>query len=1036
MKLIQVFNNINFFLKYAKRFALFSVLLIAALGALSAFSLHKLRMEYSMKQFLPQSHPLLLKDDQNKDRFLLSSFEPFFVVLTLPATEGSWLEENRVAQLRAVSDEIARWEGVEYVYSVATIEGASSSSEGLTVGKITELTPKELWKERFLKDPILSPQIISQDARTTVLAIGQVPGILMEKSQGIQNKALDLAKKELVGANAELGGIPAIQGEMGKLLGKELVNFILLSLLASLVTLLLFFRTISSVFITLFLIVLANILSLAWMVWVDVSFTVLSSTLPILVALTVLSMSAHTMLRYASDWKTAKEKQENPNPIRVLFRSYAGLMLPNFLTSLTTTIGFFAIAFTEVPLIRQYGLSIGFSIFVCWLVVIVALLPLLILLPVPEARDWLHGQARWALYIQKNKHWVLGACAVVIVSLSLFSFDLNWGSKLFDDLPKSHSARQTTEYLDEKLGGMIPLDLIVEKDEVNAWNDPASIAQLEKVANKWRSNPNIGSIITLADFQLAAAKVQGRGLASTRQEAAEVGFLYTFSEEDPYKKFVTADGRATRLSLRLHDIPADLMQEEVNNLTKELQSEFSDWKVYPAGMATTAHQLNNELSSELISGFWQALLLISVLLLVVFRSLKWTLLAVIPNLVPVVFLLGTLGAFGTSIKPGIALIFSIALGISFDNTVYLLGRLRLLQERSLHGRVNPIKAWYQEGNLCFYSSLSVSAGFLVFLASYFSLNQQFGLYMLVAIFGSLVGDLVLLPTILAFMPNLLRDKKKIAPKEKVMSENAVAASVALLFTIGTFVPNTVSAASAVAAPKSPSADAKTILEKVEKNVSSNDEIATLKMLITEKDGTEKERAIEIKRKGADDKQKVLVRMNSPADLKGTALLSVSKGSESDQWLYLPSSKQTRRILSSKRSSSFMDSELSFEDMGTSSDAKYKSTVLKEETMAGRKFHVIESVPTGESSYGKIHIWVDAEKNLVGKMEYFDKKMKPLKVSNFSGYKQFDKGVWRAQKVQVENLQTKRGTVLELSNLQINKGLDDDEFTESALTDSD
>lgn len=249
---------------------------------------------------------------------------------------------------------------------------------------------------------------------------------------------------------------------------------------------------------------------------------------------------------------------------------------------------------------------------------------------------------------------------------------------------------------------------------------------------------------------------------------------------------------------------------------------------------------------------------------------------------------------------------------------------------------------------------------------------------------------------------------------------------AAVVTIGLLATSSVWAASA------DPGNAKALLDEVEKNLHSTDEVANLKMKIVEPDGTAKERALEIRRKGSEEKQKVLVRMQEPADLRGTALLSVNKGKESDQWLYLPSSKQTRRILSNKRSSSFMDSELSYEDMGTNSN--FESKVIRQENKNGQNYSVIESTPKGESAYGKIHIWVNLATRLVDKMEYFDKTQKPLKVTEFSNYKKNDKGIWRAGTVNVKNVQTQRGTVLTLSGLRVNQGLADSEFTESALTD--
>jgi len=231
-------------------------------------------------------------------------------------------------------------------------------------------------------------------------------------------------------------------------------------------------------------------------------------------------------------------------------------------------------------------------------------------------------------------------------------------------------------------------------------------------------------------------------------------------------------------------------------------------------------------------------------------------------------------------------------------------------------------------------------------------------------------------------------------------------------------------------------DPKAILEQVQKNVTSKDEVGTLKMTIVEADGTKKDRTIEVRRKGGEGKQRVLVRLQSPADLKGTALLSVNKGKESDQWLYLPSSKQTRRIQSGKRSAGFLDSELSYEDMGSASDTKVASKVLRQEKLGDKNYVVIENTLTGESSYGKVLVWVDTATYLVGKTEIYDKAGKLLKETALSDYKQFDKGPWRAQRLEVKNVQNKRSTLLELSNLKLNQGLSDGEFTESALTEGD
>ena len=760
---MQATRKIAFLLKNLKRFSLLIMVGFVALGAVCGLSLSKLKTEYSMKQFLPPKHPLIEADDRTKARFQLPHIEPFFALVTLgDHLPGTWLEGERITKLHAVTESLKSQPSVRKTLSLGNVEGASQTKEGLTVGRLLELTSEDQWSARVLTDPLLSPGLISEDGRTVVLAVWVEEGTSTQLNEAIQLEARKQLSETFAGATVKLGGVPAVQTEMSNVLGRELGNFLLLSLIASLFTLMVFFRTFSSVVVALVLMVLANVVCLGFMAIAGIPFSVLSSTLPVLVSLTVVSMSTHTMMRYASDWQLAKRSVANPNPYRVLLHSYHGLLGPNTLTAITTAIGFFAISIADIPLIRQYGYTVGCSIFVCWFVVMGALLPLLALFPVPIVRDWTNARARWALYVTRYSREVLVAAAVLCASMLWFGKSLNWSAQLFNDLPAGYEARATTEFVDKNLGGMIPFDVVIEKDEENAWNDPAALAKLDKFAKKMRSHPFVGSVVGPQDLLRAAGKVQGRDLATSRAEAAEYAFLYSMGENDVFKSFVTVDGKAARLNMRLHDVPADKMKAFVHEVKAEVEGIFPGYTVTPAAMATTVHELNNELCFELIYGFWQALLAISLVLLCVFRSVRWTLAAALPNLVPVVVLLGALAIFGTPVKPGIALIFSIALGISFDNTVYLLGRLRLLRARSATQEISVAKAWYQEGNLCFFSSIALGSGFLVFLASFFSLNQQFGFYMVVTIVGGLIGDLFVLPAMLESFPWMVKDKRAVS----------------------------------------------------------------------------------------------------------------------------------------------------------------------------------------------------------------------------------------------------------------------------------
>ena len=408
--------------------------------------------------------------------------------------------------------------------------------------------------------------------------------------------------------------------------------------------------------------------------------------------------------------------------------------------------------------------AVGFMLD-AWACVMLALPPILMLIPVPRPRSWTASKARWALHVERYRKPIVLVTLALALGLAWEGRGLNWSARLFDDLPKDREARATSEWIDQKLGAILPLEVVIRTQEADAWNDPERIRRMSALLARLREIDGVGNAIGLSDLIEAGSRAQKRELPATRAGIAELIFLYSLSEDRVTNQFLTPDGMQTRLSLRVRDIPGARMNEAVARVRAETQAAFPGLEVQTVGMAANVHIINGALCRNLIYGFWQAILLISAVLLVIFRSLRWTLAAMLPNLISPVALMGVMAFTGTPIKPGIALIFSIALGIAYNNTVYLLGRVRWLRQRAkARGAAAspelPItKAWYQEGNPCVFSTLALVGGFGVFMASYFELNRVFGAYMLLSIFAGMLGDLIFLPALLGWFPGLLgRDK--------------------------------------------------------------------------------------------------------------------------------------------------------------------------------------------------------------------------------------------------------------------------------------
>lgn len=1032
--------------------------LLVALVALVLTSLGtaaRIQSNYSISQFLPANHPLLSHDREIRTRFFLDQSQPFLITLTLPnASHGDWLTSRRLRELSAASDRLKALEGAHGVLSLGNVPVTSQGHDDVTVGRLSGLENETLRRTRVRDDRLLNPMLISNDSTRTVVVVATDENISNEKMAQLMNEARAILQSSFPEAEIAVGGVPAIQTQLSAMVRSELGRFSAMALVACCMSLLLVFSSLSSVAVPFVAILLTNILVLALMSIMGMAMTVLAVTIPILVSVTVLSLSIHSMLRFAED---VEADRTGVNKVTLIWRTLRSLCLPNFLTSATTCFGFATLLATDVPVIHDFGLSVAIAVMLSLLCTMLVLGPLLVLLPVPVARSWMRERAVWSSLVLRYRAVLVPVILLGSLVLAIAGENLQWSARLFDDLPKYDEARRATEDIDKSLGGTIPFELIISRPGVvEPWNEPQSLQKLDQLVQNFRGLQEVGSAVGLSDLWRFAIGNPMQPLPLSRAAIAENWFLLSMSEDSILKKFLVADASETRLSIRLRDMPGDRLASAMGVIRARAHEAFPDAEISTAGMATTVHELNNGLCRSLLTGFWQALAVIALLLMLVFRSWRWTLMAVIPNLVPAAVLIGVLALTATPMKPGVALVFSIALGIAFNNTVYLLERLRsLMRENGFSSKEAIGHALAVEGNPCLVASVCLLAGFATFLLSQFGINQTFGAYMLISLFFGLIGDLVLLPALISLCPWMLTRKveqphpsimikdqqqKNVQenwphPEEQMsVRENDrslqphIAATIAAAF-LTAFMPT-----QAVHAAPSGN-DANSILKNVERGLTSKDERVLIKMKVVESNGSAKERDVEIKRKSG-GKNQVLVRLKSPSDVSGVALLSVSNGSSEDQWLYMPSQKKARRVVAGNKSQRFLDTEFNLEDFSANTYARYENKLVSEERAPSAAVAIIESKAHGDdSTYSRIKTWVDLATYQVQKSEYYDHEGKLLKTMVFRDYKKFGTA-WRAQTVEVRNMQTQRSTLLKIAGLKLNSGLADREFTQSALEQED
>lgn len=191
-------------------------------------------------------------------------------------------------------------------------------------------------------------------------------------------------------------------------------------------------------------------------------------------------------------------------------------------------------------------------------------------------------------------------------------------------------------------------------------------------------------------------------------------------------------------------------------------------------------------------------------------------------------------------------------------------------------------------------------------------------------------------------------------------------------------------------------------------------------------------AITLERKNKMDYS--IIQFLNPPDVMGTGLLTYQNPKGDDkQWLYLPDLRRVKKISSKNKSGSFMGSEFAYEDITGNTLDKFTYKKIGEETYKSTLCFIVEKYPTYKNSgYTKIKMWIAKDTYLPIRYEFTDRKHSLLKVQYFEGWQKYDKGFYRFKKIIMENLQTKKKSILIVDDRKVGIGLKDKDFSKRSL----
>ena len=687
-------------------------------------------------------------------------------VVGLSFTTDQLFAENYIRLIERLTKELEELPGVSRVVSLTNVglpRGVGDSLEFLPVIDSNRLDSAALQeaRTRALSEERLQG-IVSADGRSTALWIGLESLPPGEKKLAVINSIRSRANSVAAGeVGLHFSGEPVLEAEIDALVMADNMKF---SPLLALVMALIVYGLLRSFMLT--VIAMSHVgLVLLWGVGLLFMMgenlntgTVIMG--PVLLAVTFAAV-IHFLTRFRSLCLT--NGMETREAVRQCLQA---LWQPVMLTGLTTAAGYLSFVTTSVRPVRILGLytSVGVLIGV---VLTLTFLPAMLIMFVRPGRG--QGQPdsaplidrRISLLLEGLGQWVTlhyrkvatGFILMALVGgwgMSRLSFNTDFMSYVFDD----NRAKQDILFTEDHMGGTVPIELVVRTESAgNDFQQPGSLQLLDDIRERIMSSQShrFTSSISIADYVKDAHRALHGGepptpLPGERQEVVDLLELADAEMIDP---LLSLDRRSARVSLSSRFVPSSEHQSFERLLQEEIIPMLgSSYKLEVTGTTALYGHVTSSLRQGLISSFSVAFALILVMMVFVCGSLRLTLLSMVPNLFPIVMVLGFMGWFSIYLDTSTIMIASVTMGIAVDDTIHFVTWLRRNLQSGL-GMTDAIrKAFSDTGKPILITTVVLSAGYLVLLSGSVRPIVAFGGLAAFAMVLALVGDLFILPALM------------------------------------------------------------------------------------------------------------------------------------------------------------------------------------------------------------------------------------------------------------------------------------------------
>lgn len=670
--------------------------------------------------------------------------------------------------------------GVEDIISVVTAINLVKDEQTqklvpipLFKGKQNSQTELDSLKAVFLNLPFYRGLMYNPTTNAWLIGVRLNKGIISSKQRDQVVPALS-AKITAFGLAQKLeihqSGLPLIRSSLALRISNEMRYFLVGSLLLSAIILLLFFRSFSSTFLSLAVVLIGVIFSLGSMYLFGFKITLLNGLIPPLIVVIGVPNCIYFLNKYHTSYVRLGDKHA------ALVEMVSKMGVVTLFCNISAAIGFIVFAFTKSAILKEFGIVAGLNIMLLFFISFILLPSALSYLPPPKDKHLGYLTNKWlSIMLVRIEIWVFGHQKTIYVVTALamaFSvaglFRLKSEGFILDDLPKSDVLYKDLKFFETHFKGVMPLEILVDTRKKNGFSGMKALSIFEKVdafSNEISQHPQMSRPLCISEGMKFAKQAFYDGDVNNyvMPNSFDGAFVadYLKSKKDSTKAvsgfqrimlaFMDSDRQVTRISVNMADVGSKRLPEMLDTLKLKAATYFdtSKYDVHFTGTSVTFLEGTRFIINGLRDSIVWAFLLISLCMLYLFRSFRILICSLIPNLIPLVFTAGIMGWTGVPLKPSTVLIFSVALGIAIDVTIRFLVNYK--QELPIHKgdvRETVIQTLRNTGISIVYTSLVLIAGFVIFVFSGFGGTQSLGWLTSLALLLATLTNLILLPVLL------------------------------------------------------------------------------------------------------------------------------------------------------------------------------------------------------------------------------------------------------------------------------------------------